>query len=92
MGFLALIWVLCGLLGSAIIFYDDLQTRLRHNEVVYITLGEALTYFAFCLLGPLWLWFVVRQMDVDFDDWVGKVLDYRIWTFKGSGPIDDDDL
>jgi hypothetical protein len=82
------IWLLSGFIGSAIIFYADLKTRLQWDEEFTLSLGDLIAYLFLGLLGPVVLYNAFKEFGIleslasVVEDIASKFNDVNIWTFK----------
>jgi len=80
-------WFLMGIVGTAIIFQDDLRTRTNWDDAD-LTVGQLLTYLFMTLGGPAMLFWALRDTKFlellmeQFGNLVWRIVDTKVYTFK----------
>lgn len=85
---ISLIWMVFGIIGTSVIFYDDLQTRLRHLNEADLTVGEIVLYTGLSFFGPIIFYFAFRLTNIGarfmkyFDNLIEKIANIKVYTIR----------
>jgi hypothetical protein len=83
-------WLVLGMIGASMIFYEDLRDRLKWGDAE-IDLGEIVVYFAMSCLGPFMFFLAIRETKFLeillelFGEVVSRLSDIKVYTFKKHG-------